>query len=108
MIPSPRPLTPSELETLLRFDRWCRSLFTGFLDAFTGRQPPFSSRVHPDQRGNLMIDNGRMLLVPPFRKIDEWNIVGLEGTPSVNSPSLEEVLLKALSEALRRNFINRY
>ena len=103
-----RPLTPEEKATLARFDKWTRKLFASSLFSLAGRTPPFAANVHPDSQGNLLIDSGRMALIPPAPPAFEWKIAEVATTDKVADSNLEGVLLEALTLALRRHFVNHY
>ncbi len=107
---NPRPLSPEEHLTLQRFNKWLDRVFfkTGRVIFPSAGLPPFSTTVSPDKHGHLMIDNGRMILEPPEGPVGIWSVSLVTEKLSVSDIRLEEVLLKALDQAMRRSFVEKY
>jgi hypothetical protein len=102
-----QPLLPAQEELLKSFNKWLRKLFNA---GQFGKQPPFSTNWHHDATGNLLIDNGRMLLVL-MTDHDPYVLKSLEGESLLTISSgdcLSKLLMDGLHHAIDREFVTTY
>jgi hypothetical protein len=101
-----RKLTDEQQATMDRFERWLRRLF--------GRTPEgdaryFTTGAHVDAYDNIVINRGRILLVPPEKPNEHWQVICLDETRAQSlCLSLEGALLEALTITLKQDFIEHH